>query len=287
MEARGGVATTGDSANEFEDLGSSSMARQFGKRMYEKLVPRFFPNASAFQRAMGFAYSTVHDWKTGNADPELATVVEVAEKVKTATGVEIDPPELLTDRPLPDNEVHIVPDERYPNRGRVLALLGAACEPEAVRRVASLELHAATDPDVLWWVRRLLNEDDRARMDRADPARVEQREAASRVVVARHLADHAARTGTTPDDEEPPPPGSPAAQRLAKETETARLAMKGAEVEHAEELERQRRERAKPPPDDTAKPGTMRTHAEMPKAHRDAINAQKRGHRPKKKGGGK
>jgi hypothetical protein len=88
---------------------------------------------------------------------------------------------------------------------------------------------------------------------------------------------------------------------LAQQTETARLAMKAAEDEHAAEVARVREERRakekadrarrKQEADDAARevgakpPGAPLTLAEMPKAYRDAINAQKRGHRPPKKKG--
>lgn len=86
-------AMTPHDANAFAALRSSAMARKtFGPRVVAALVPRFYKDLTALHVATGFAYSTVHDWSTGKADPRLEVVEQLAVKVG------LDPMELLSGR---------------------------------------------------------------------------------------------------------------------------------------------------------------------------------------------
>lgn len=69
--------------------------------------------------------------------------------------------------------LRVVRDDRYPNLEAVLAVLEPELDPAAVTTARSVAMSSATDKPRLWWVRRLLVEQESIGLRRADPAAFE------------------------------------------------------------------------------------------------------------------
>ncbi len=63
---------------------SSRRAKRFGPLVIKTIVPRFYKDLTAIQIATGFAYSTIHDWSTGIANPKLDQLEKIAELTKVS-----------------------------------------------------------------------------------------------------------------------------------------------------------------------------------------------------------
>jgi transcriptional regulator with XRE-family HTH domain len=117
-----GVVPTRDDANGFARLRSSVMAKRIGPRVIGNLVPGRFSTLVALQLATGIAYSTLHAWKKGTADPDIPSLEDIATKLG------IDVADLLRgDLTRPRGEIRNHPDwasavfearERRPGRLR-------------------------------------------------------------------------------------------------------------------------------------------------------------------------
>lgn len=161
------------------DLGSAicsmAMARKtYGPRVVAALVPRYFKDLTALHVGTGHAYSTVHDWSTGKADPRLDALEKIVE-VLAARGERVDLLDLLRS----NDETRVEYNERYPNRAAVLALLGREADERAVKRVASIELAAHEDPSKLWWTQRLADEVARVKREDEHPEAIAKEKAES------------------------------------------------------------------------------------------------------------
>lgn len=69
--------------------------------------------------------------------------------------------------------IRVVRDERYPNLAAVLSVLEPELDPAAVATTRSVAMSSPTDKPRLWWVRRLLLEQEEVVQRRADPATFE------------------------------------------------------------------------------------------------------------------
>jgi transcriptional regulator with XRE-family HTH domain len=78
MEA---VASPRDDSNGFARLRSSAMAKRIGPRVISNLVPGRYSTLTALQIATGIAYSTLHAWKKGTADPDIPSLEDIASKI--------------------------------------------------------------------------------------------------------------------------------------------------------------------------------------------------------------
>jgi transcriptional regulator with XRE-family HTH domain len=76
-----GVVPPRDDSNGFARLRSSGMAKRIGPRVISNLVPRRYPTLTALQIATGIAYSTLHAWKKGTADPDIPSLEDIADKL--------------------------------------------------------------------------------------------------------------------------------------------------------------------------------------------------------------
>lgn len=71
-----------DSLRVFERLCSTVMdTPSLGARVLAALVPTSYPDLNALHRASGIAYSTLHAWKKGTANPRWEQIERLAELV--------------------------------------------------------------------------------------------------------------------------------------------------------------------------------------------------------------
>lgn len=71
-----------DSIRVFERLCSTVMdTPSLGARVLAALVPASYPDLNALHRASGIAYSTLHAWKKGTANPRWEQIERLAELV--------------------------------------------------------------------------------------------------------------------------------------------------------------------------------------------------------------
>ena len=71
-----------DSLGVFERLCSTAMdSTSLGARVLAALVPANYPDLNALHRASGIAYSTLHAWKKGTANPRWEQIERLAELV--------------------------------------------------------------------------------------------------------------------------------------------------------------------------------------------------------------
>lgn len=145
------VATTLVDRIEFAALRSSPMAATYGQRLISAVVPRFWKDLTALQRASGRAYSTIHDWSSGKSNPRLEQLDELARLIEREHGVVLDPLELVAATPGPI----VVPDDRYPSRARVLVALDGLVDAKAKERVATQANFGSRDPGPLYWIEAL------------------------------------------------------------------------------------------------------------------------------------
>lgn len=76
-----------DSLGVFERLCSTAMdTASLGARVLAALVPASYPDLNALHRASGIAYSTLHAWKKGTANPRWEQI-EPARNVLARSGL--------------------------------------------------------------------------------------------------------------------------------------------------------------------------------------------------------
>ena len=78
-----GLALALDEPRYISGLDSVAMDSKptLGQRLVEVLIPSRFKDLNALHLATGFAYSTVHKWKTGESSPHWKQVCQVAELI--------------------------------------------------------------------------------------------------------------------------------------------------------------------------------------------------------------
>jgi hypothetical protein len=205
MQRMSFLATTPDDSNVFKGLRSTSMARTpgkkptgpkiYGPRVIAAVVPRFFEHLTALQNETTFAYSTVHDWSTGRADPTLERLDELAAFLKSKRGVDIDPLDLLR-KPSAAPEG---PTDRYTARADAAKWLRGQVSDAAIEDVLGAEYHP--DDVGTWkpieWAEEMRRVEQRLRLRRDAPAQAaaEDRRGADEVTdAARRLQEKADRT---------------------------------------------------------------------------------------------
>lgn len=153
------------------------MATTYGQRLIAAVVPRFWKDLTAFQRASGRAYSTIHDWSSGKSNPRLEQLDEIVRLVEKEHGVTLDPLELISAK-APSEHV-VVPDDRYPSRAAVIVALQPFFDSDATARVATQANFGARDPGALYWIEALVRAQRDIELERAG-ARNAEREAGER-----------------------------------------------------------------------------------------------------------
>lgn len=146
-------------------------AGQYGRQFLAALVPTYFETMTALHRQTGVAYSTIHDWSKGRADPRwesIALVVAVLEE----RGIVVDPLELLAGRA--GSSLRVEYDDPYPERARALAPFRDSPDP-AHQRAIGLLTAAGFKGTTTWgrerWTKLFLHYADEAREDMNDPER--------------------------------------------------------------------------------------------------------------------
>lgn len=166
---------------------------------------------AALARLVKVSKQTVGDIRKGGRNVGTNTAMKIAEWLGVSwEQFKSDATRAYKERG-PGRELHVEREERYPNRKRALDLVRDEFDPEAVRRVESLDLHSARDPSPREWIERLEIEERNVKWEREHPDELAARRAADAARLRELVEAHARATGQAPpndDAEEPPPEGS-------------------------------------------------------------------------------
>jgi transcriptional regulator with XRE-family HTH domain len=169
----------------------------------------FEGDQAAAAKAFGVSPSLVSEFLSGKRGAGM----KLLDGIAAYTGRPID--EIVRHRPA--EEIRVEYDERYPNRARAIEKMRDVVSAEAIRRISTLALSSPRDPDVAWWVRRTLHEEDTLKLESEFPDAAAERRRRDDAKLAEWERDEEARKrgaegpdkGPRLDQETPPPPKRP------------------------------------------------------------------------------